>query len=356
MASGRAVADARAFALVPVNDGALFLYGAPHREGGGVRVLPLGMLGEARGPERPITRRGAAGGGVAEQHVSQAVEVAAASSGQRVGVAWIIDYGTHLETQNAFSPDGGVRFGPPSDLGPSVRVPADQGGRLAMAADETGALALYYRIPEAACVALEGRCARFSRVGVGGQARGAARGTEPLEVRRPCEPFVGAALWRAGTWYHGICTVDPAPKTTVYAIRPAVSYAVPVDMPDGCRPSSIAPLDDGVAVVSVCEGLTRIQQLDEMGRRGARWDSPERSVRCEDGRPALHLDGDRDGKLRLGEATDHLEGLLPDEIAPHGARAVWTGQALLVAVPVGHDVSLRRYQCVRGRFDRTDVR
>lgn len=350
------MADARAFDLVPVNDGALFVYGAPHRDGGGVRLLELGPLGEAASAERPISRQGAAGGGAAEEHPSQAVEVAAASSGQRVGVAWIIDHGTRLVAQNAFSPDGGARFGPISDLGETVRVPTDAGGRLAFGADDTGSLVLYHRVPEEPCVASDGRCARIDTVRVSAETAPLPGGLGRLEVRRPCEPLVGQVLFREGTWYQALCHVDGAPRSTINVRRPEISYAAPVAMPEGCRPESLAPLDDGVAVVSRCGSQARIDRLDEMGRVTARWDAPRRTVRCEEGRPALHLEGDADAKLRLGRATDHLEGLLPEDVAPPGSRAIWTGEAVLVATPLGRDVSLRRYQCVRGRFDRTDVR
>jgi hypothetical protein len=47
--------------------------------------------------------------------------------------------------------------------------------------------------------------------------------------------------------------------------------------------------------------------------------------------------------LTLDAPQSRLEALLPEAIAPVGARAVWTGEALLVAVPDGSDLLLRRF-------------
>ena len=356
--SGRAIAANAAFGLAATSQGALLVYGAPMGEGGGVRAIRLGPVGEALDVEHPITSRGAAGGGAAEEHVSQVVEVAAASVGDRVGVAWIVDYGRELATQSAFSPDGGRRFEPPEDLGRTVRVPGGRGGRLSMGSNPEGTVVLYHRMPEAPCVATTGTCALVMRTGVGSPASDATRGTEPLEVEHPCEPFVGDAIFHGGTWYHSLCHDDPRPTTTTYAIRPALSWAGTFESEPGCIPAGLAPLDDGVLVLFRCGERDTAVALDEMGRPVARFAHPTRTVSCEQGRPVLALtDGTTQRRLRLGGVADHLEGLLPAEVAPAGARAIWTGEALLVAVPLRRELSVRRYQCVgRDRFDRTDVR
>ena len=82
-----------------------------------------------------------------------------------------------------------------------------------------------------------------------------------------------------------------------------------------------------------------------------------RSVRCEQGRPIIEIGG-AGGPLRvpLTESASRLESLLPDSMAPTGARAVWTGDAVLIAIPSGRDVGLRRYQCELDRMVRSDVR
>lgn len=356
IAAGRRIADPGAFALVPIPDGALLVWGAPYASGGGVRTLRLGPLGAALDEERAVADRGAAAGGAAEDHVSQAVEVEAYAVGQDVGVAWVLDYGHHLETQAAFSVDGGQRWSATEELGHSVRLPEGRRGRLAMTGNDE-ALVLYHRIEEADCVASEGRCARFTRRGLGEGASRVGRGTEPLEVRYPCEPLVAGAAWAEGSWYHGVCHEDGGRvTTTVYAIRPELAYAAPTPI-EGCSPVGMTPLGPaGVAVVTRCGEARHAVRLDEMGRVVQRFAPVERVVSCEDGRPTLELrQGSEQRKLRLGEALDHLEPMLPEDVAPEGSRAVWTGEALLLASPMGRELVLRRYQCEGDRFDRTDM-
>jgi hypothetical protein len=330
IAEPRAISDAAAFALVPTGEGALLVWGARD----GVRAIPLGPLGEPAGAELEL-----------DEEERAITEIDATASGRRVAVAWVVDDGAEAAVEATYSLDGGRSFAAPEPLGPTVR---GSSGRLDMAAHEDGSLVLYHRIPEGPCVASQGTCARFTRTGVGGDPSRGMRGTEPLEVQRPCDPLVSGALWHDGTWYHAVCHADREPSTLVYAIRPAISYAAPIDLPAGCTPLGIAPLDTGVAAVTRCAGRTSATHLDAMGRPLARFDPAEPSVVCEAGRPSITL-GER-ASLRLDGAREDLEALLPDAIAPASARAVWTGEALVVAAHAQGEVSLRRYRCVGGRF------
>jgi hypothetical protein len=351
------VATPAAFAVIPASEGALLLWAAPRAAGGGVRALPLGPLGQVTGPERTIVTEGAAAGGAFEDRIGQVVELDAAAVGRRVGVAWVVDHGLALEVQASHSLDGGGSFTRPVDLGPTVRLgEGEHGGRLSMAGATDGALVLYHRIPEGPCVASSGTCARFTRSGVGTEPAQAMRGTEPLEVQHPCEPLVSGATFRDGTWYYAICHRAPTPRVTTYVIRPAVAYAAAVEGRADCTPLAVAPLDGGVAVLTRCGTDVGALVLDPMGRELARLTAVQRSATCVEGRPLLRLaEAERSFELHLGSAVDHVEGLLPEELAPTGSRATWTGEALLVAVPLAREVSLRRHECVRGRFERTDV-
>lgn len=352
IASSRSIAEAGAFALVPVGEGALLVYGAPYSAGGGVRALPLGALGEAMGRESLVVSRGAAAGGPIERRVGHAVEVEAAAIGRRVGIAWVLDHGEWLETQAAWSADGGLTFSAPLDLGPSVRLERDRRGRLSMSASDELGLALHHRAADGPCVANRGTCALLDRVVLGSDAGEARRGSMPLEIQHPCDPLVSGSIAHGGTSYYAICHEAPEPRTLVYVIRPDVTYAAAIDSPDGCVPAGIAPLDEGVAAVMRCGETGSALVLDAMGRERARIEPVVREASCRDGRPVLRMGAHA---LRLGAAQDRLEALLPESIAPPGARAIWTGEALLVATPVGRDVSLHRYQCVRGRLERTDL-
>ena len=332
IAEPRAISDAAAFALVPTGEGALLVWGAQR----GVRAIPLGPLGEPAGAEVVLSDEARA-----------ITEIDASASGRRVAVAWIRGDGGDAEVEATYSLDGGRSFAAPDRLGPTVRGST---GRLDLAAHEDGSLVLYHRLPEGPCVASDGTCARFTRTGIGGDPSGGMRGTEPLEVQNPCEPLVSGALWHDGTWYHAVCHADPEPSTLVYAIRPAISYAAPIDLSSGCRPLGIAPLDTGVAVMTRCAGRTTATQLDAMGRPLARFDPAEPSVACAAGRPSITLS--ERARLRLDGAREDLEALLPGAIAPAGARAVWTGEALIVAAHADGLVTLRRSRCLGQRLAR----
>lgn len=339
IAPSRPLSEAAAFALVPAGEGALLTWAAST----GVRALPLDPLGSPAGPELTLAPGSDA-----------VVELDAASAGRRLALAWVIDRGELLEVKASYSLDGGRSFAAAEQLGPTVRAHGAR-GRLDMSAQDGGALVLYHRIPEGPCMSSAGTCARIARTAIGEGT--ALERTDPLEVQHPCDPLVSGALWHDGTSYHAVCHADPEPSTLVYAIRPALQYAVPVDMPAGCTPLGIAPLDVGVAVVTRCGDRLVATHLDAMGRELARFSPVERSVACEEGRPALTIGSGGGGpRLHLEGAREELEALLPESIAPSGARAIWTGEALLVAGVQRGELSLRRYQCAGETFARTDVR
>jgi hypothetical protein len=54
------------------------------------------------------------------------------------------------------------------------------------------------------------------------------------------------------------------------------------------------------------------------------------------------------GWLGLDQPLDHLELLLDSSLSPPGARAVWTGSALLVARGVQGKLVIDRYGCEGG--------
>ncbi len=337
IAEAGAISDAAAFALVPTGEGALLAWGAAS----GVRVLVLGPHGEPIQPPQTLDE-------------TRVLEVDAAAAGRRVALAWVADT-NDAETRAAYSPDGGASFAAIERIGASVSLGRGTRGRLSMAPTEDGALVLYHRLPEGPCVASAGQCALFTRRAIGSETR-IERGTEPLEVLHPCDPLVSGATFRNGTWYYAICHVDPEPRTTLYAIRPAIAYATTFASPPSCVPLGIAPLDEGVVFVARCAEGTTAWPLDEMGRERARLTSLDREPVCRGGRPLLRIaSGAREHVLHLGQASDHLETLLPERIAPIGARAVWTGEALLVASVERDRLSIHRYQCDGGaHLQRTD--
>lgn len=311
-----------AFALWAGGDGALLVLGGQ----GGVRAIRLDPSGHAVGDPVII-------------HDGPSAEVVAHGRGRRVGVAWV-QAGEPPETWSAFSPNGGARFSPGEAVAPTVDTGS---GRLAMAVDDAGVLALYHRIPPAPCVASDGVCARFDRHPVGGRdVQGARRGTEPLEVREPCDPLIGDALHSAGSWYYGVCSGSTEPTAKLFVVRPEPMYAAAMDLPAGCRPGPLAPMPGGALAFVDCDGRRLAVPVDGMARLGPELEATPNPIRCEDGRPVLSLGP---ATLAVTAAESRLAPLVPDELAGRGSRAVWTGEALLVATPEDGEVHVTRHRC-----------
>jgi hypothetical protein len=66
---------------------------------------------------------------------------------------------------------------------------------------------------------------------------------------------------------------------------------------------------------------------------------------CQDGKPRLRQLGPGGLNLVLDERRDRVEAFLPATFASPLARAVWTGQTLLVASSSGAPVTLKGYRC-----------
>lgn len=89
-----------------------------------------------------------------------------------------------------------------------------------------------------------------------------------------------------------------------------------------------------------------------------RWtkDHAEQRAVCEHGKLQLRFEWREQLRLQgMDEAVDRLEGWLPEELAPAGSRALWTGEALLVVIPSGGELALKRYECIHDRLTRTDL-
>ena len=366
IAAPRPVSSSIAFDLVSTPGGAVLAWGTPARQGGGVRALALDPGGAPRGTEVDVVRRGEARSGSAEEAPAQIEELTIASSGTRVGLAWVIGGITPI-VQATFSPQEAEGFAPPRTLAPTTSlVPGSRAarGRIAMSSREDGALVVTHRIADAPCseavVAEAGTasgttCARIARSEIDSLVAELEPTTE-MEVPAPCPSLLAGAVTTSGTWFYGICHLAPTVATTLYAIRPSISYAAANDTLAGCTPDAIAPLAEGVAVAGSCEDARHMSFVDATGRETSVVVAPRLEVACEQGRPVLSIGGDTvPRRLGLVAAVSRLEGLLPERIAPRGARAIWTGSALLVATPLEGEVSLRRYECREASLVRTDL-
>jgi hypothetical protein len=343
IASPRAIATPASFDLVATGQGAVLVFAAPPTQGGVLRALALGPRGGTRGRETIVADRAAS---AAPMLVA---EVAAASAGGRLGIAWV----GHDSPERAvvFATHGGVdvqAFAPATMLGATVVLPRGARGRLAFAGSDDGGLTLAFRKNEGPCEAQSGTCARYEYERVG-SSEPAPRGVDSNEVRVPCEPLLPGSVWSDGVWFSGVCSAANGLRGYVFAVREEPSYAAVHDGPLGCVPVGLVALADGAVSVSRCAEGLHVARLGADGRVTATATRAALTTLCKDGHPQLRARGDGvEITLPLGAPQSRLEALLPARFVPEGARAVWTGETLLVAAPQGADVFLRSYSCRAG--------
>ncbi|HEU4579992.1 MAG TPA: hypothetical protein VFS67_17155 [Polyangiaceae bacterium] len=234
----------------------------------------------------------------------------------------------------------------PLDLGQAWGEPSSGRGNLALVSRGAGALALV-RGPRESCEdGSQDVCFGFRFYALSGA--GAAPTGLGLRVPVPCDARAAqlvAPLPPAGPaqrWQYAVCTrSEQAPVLTVFSIEPERSYASARQVFAGCTPLGAAYFAGQPAFVAECQGS---RQIARMGSADAPFDIQRLDVRglvC----------GPHGARVRLGSAwlgldqpLDHLELLLDASLTPPGARAVWTGSALLVARAQGKLV-VDRYAC-----------
>ena len=313
----------------------MLAWGAPEASGSGVRAIALDALGAPHGEEVVVATGADAPGNVED--------VVATASASRVAVAWIVGAGSSASVRATVSSAGLDAFAPPRALGSSV-ASHDGGarGRLTAWTGSDGVSAIGHRLGDARCGAVPGSCARFART-VLGQAAG--EGGDALEVPDPCDSLIVGAAARGTAFFHAVCHGTEAPSTTLYAIDAEVSLASAHEVLAGCLPLGLAPGATGVVLSGRCaDGLA----LVEVGPRGdilANLRAATATVRCENGRPILRYAGTGELTLPLGAPVSRIESLLPETVAAPGARAVWTGEAVLSAHVSAGEVAVDRFQC-----------
>lgn len=343
--------DARdAFELVGTSDGALLVWASANSCGRGLSFQHFDASGAAQGATAngPVPACGA-------EAAARITEVAAATGGGRLGLVWIAEHGTSAEVFATHAADGAERFAPPVVLASTVVIGAAPRARVQLTASETGQLRVGFRQADAPCSARAGRCARYLTRPLPDPRPADGRGVEGREIPTPCDHMVGGGVWVGGTWYDAVCARDPGAATHVFAIRPEISYAEAVRTLEDCEPLGISPgenfamawgrCDDGIAARTLSPEPAR----DKFARQVAR------TLTCRDGRPLARVTG-AEGvgfDVAFGSPRGRVEGYLPDEFGP-AARAVWTGEALVVARPSPDDaLRVEAWRCAGEALVRT---
>lgn len=336
------------FDLVISGDSVLWVIGQPSRTGGGIEVGTLNALGEATGAWRTAVPGQSDGSGLAPT----AVEIDAAVVQGRLGIGWVEQQGLELRTKAVLGDAEGRTFGQPRGLSERPHDPrSGPRGSVALVGDGTG-ITVLHRTPDGACDGSgRGSCARFGRANLG---EGTPSRGDGYSLPEPCAlPLVGATVANE-IRYHALCAIENGgPRTMLFAIQFEPRYAHAEPLLEGCEPVGLTPFADGAAIVGDCQGDAGPERrgwlVSDAARTMASLGTPE--ARCEEGRVHLRL-GDQD--VTLGAPRDGIEALLPAAMAGSADRAVWTGEAILVATQLGRESALRRYACDRGVFRRTD--
>lgn len=344
LAGPQAATTAAAFDLVPAGGGAVLLFGRPD----GVHLLALDEVGAPRGEVRKASDASVAG--------ADHVELAAVSASGRIGVVWIERSGDTTRARATFGDPRGAALSPPIEYGDAIAAPVGRRGSVSISAAPDGAMTVMYRGTVGPCLPGEPRqCTRFYRRALGSNTGQAPRGIETMIVERPCDRLLVGNLWSGDTWFYGACEADPGGEVaTVYAIRPSPMYAEPFSgLHQGCEHLGLAALPRSAALlVARCPGDIGAAKIaiEPFNQRPPPVRGLERRVECADTRPVLIARAPGfEERIPLRAPASGLELLLPESIAgTPESRAVWTGEALLVAAATAGPtprVSLARWVC-----------
>lgn len=351
----RALSMPGAFDLVRQGEGALLVWGAPASAGGTIamqRVDAMGaMVGEAVALYAPSSERLADGRPMA---LATPLEVSASREGGRLAIAALVR-ADELNEHRVLATSGDAErlaFAPfqrLAELAPSAL--ARRGQVAALAGDE--ASQILFRAGEASCPrGVEGGACiavRRAELRPGAAARTSAVRALGPRCRSPIAGIVShegrlGAVLCASTEAEGALSVVPLEGSGEESTMTGLG---------GCTDAGLVRLESRDLAVARCGNALRGAEL--FGQ-GAPQDLglPDPTMECEGTMPVIVATGGT--RIRVDAVRSGLGSLLPPIVAPAGARAVYTGRAVLVGAPIGNEVTVRRYECESGMFVRTDLR
>lgn len=355
LAAPRPIASSSAFDLAPVADGAVLVWGRPGRLGGGVLALRLDEYGGSVGHEVPLFVPSLPPGGLTAERIAEdALEVDATAARGALAVVWIARDAMVLTAKSLVGDVATLRAAAPNVLGVTERTTTAGRGSVAVATEDDGSIHALVRLGTVPCAdGATGPC-----IGIGHaelRPTGVHAVGSPLAVPAPC-PVAISGIASVGTRFHyGVCSTRTGqPVTTVYTIETEPSLARTEDILPGCATDGFVVAGDELLVPGRCAG----------GRAGARIASGAQSmrampmenlaVRCDHRVPIITTEAAIGATIRLENATDRLESMLPESVAPVGSRAVFTGSTVVVAQPIGGEVAVHRFGCEEGEFRQID--
>ncbi len=321
------LASPTAFDLIASFDGAKLVWAA---RGDSFEVL-----------EQPLAKDGRFKGGAARLAVGaargRATDLVAAQLDRGVAVAWVEQLGDEARASALLSDARGASQ--IADLGAAWPTTTVHRGNLALAAARDYAL-VFLRGTEEPCSEGQRQCFGFGLYRLEAEGALNARGL-PLSVPVPCSEYSTLLSIVEGRWHYAVCTLaESSPVTTLFNIQFEPEYAAAEQLLAGCRPLGLFEHEQDVWLSADCAGRRKV--IRGSGAQRTTHDLSGLVFDCGSGQPRLRAG---DFELGLGPPRAGVHALLGPPWVPARARAVWTGQALVVAAEQGGSVRLTRYAC-----------
>jgi hypothetical protein len=274
-------------------------------------------------------------------------EVAAAAHEDRVGVVWLAGDGDGAAIHSSIGELNEGRFGSPLRVIATEPVELDRRGHVDISAASDGRLLAFVRGPREPCtIGGSELCASFGIRALPATSSAAMR--PHLVVPTPCERGIIGVAVADGRWHYAICARDGVQKTvTVFSAQRDPAYAQAQELLAGCTPRGMSTIGNAIWLTGRCGDRRAGVPVRSVGQSQRARDMGDVSVRCEGKQPVL---ANSSVRIALDKPSRRLSALLPNKIAPDGARAVWTGQTLLVAARVGKQLTVSRHRCRDGIF------
>lgn len=274
-------------------------------------------------------------------------DLAAAQVGERLAVAWIERADGKARARATWA----VPKAPLFELGPAFYGPSAARGNIVVAERRESAL-VFSRGIEAPCID-PGKSACYAFDFHELAADRVKRTGVPLSVPVPCTDNSTALAVLPSRYHYGVCTDDgKGPVTTIFTITPEPAYARAEQVLAGCEPAGTFVWKDNAWLVAECQGSRRAARIGGGDEVVEYLDMRAPTLECRSGILRIRASS---FELVLDEPRQRLEALLPTSIAPRGSRAVFTGNAVLVASNAGTSLRLARYTCTGERLEETNV-
>lgn len=317
------------FELTASPTGATLVFAPLERADGSLRKIELDANGAFASGATTALEPGALRG--------EATDLTAVWVGSRLALAWVEREGAKARVRAAWSGASTAPF----ELGPAWSGPRTARGNIALAARGERAL-VFARGNEAACIdANRHGCFGFDFHELSSD-RAEISGL-PMTVPVPCADNSVELVVAGARFHYGVCTdTGERPVTTMFTIERDPDYARADPLLEGCKPAGTFVWQRAAWLVAECEGGRRAVRLGARDAAAEYLDLRALKLTCKSGLATLRaasLD------LTLDEPRSGLTPLLPLDLAPPGARAVWAGRALLVATSFADRLRLARYAC-----------